>query len=88
MCRGPEHRNHGFGREQARTRELFVRPAGTYSMRAQPAIDHALAHPDLSTVVIGAASLMQLDEALATLETGPLPGSALAEVERCYGGRP
>jgi aryl-alcohol dehydrogenase-like predicted oxidoreductase len=51
-------------------------------MRAQPAIDHALANPDLSTAVIGAASLMQLDEALATLETGPLPGSALAEVER------
>ena len=74
-----------LGREQARARRLFARLGTRYGTRAQAAIRHALANPDLSTVVVGVASLEQLDEALAAFEAGPLPEPALAEIEACYG---
>jgi len=55
-----------------------------YGTRAQAAIRHALANPDLSTVVVGVTGLEQLDEALAAVQAGPpLPGAALDEVEGC-----
>jgi D-threo-aldose 1-dehydrogenase len=71
-------------RERARARELFARLGGRYGTRAQAAVRHALANPDLSTVVVGVASLEQLDEALAAFEAGPLPEGAVAEIEACY----
>ena len=74
-----------LGREQARARRLFGRLGAHHGTRAQTAIRHALANPELSTVVVGVASLEQLDEALASFEAGPLPEPALAEIEACYG---
>ena len=74
-----------LGREQARARRLFGRLGTRHGTRAQTAIRHALANPDLATVVVGVASLEQLDEALAAFGAGPLPGPALDEVEACYG---
>ena len=71
-------------REGARTRRIFGRLGGAHGTRAQAAIRHALANRDLSTLVVGVATLGQLDEALATFEAGPLPGAAVAEVEACY----
>ena len=73
-----------LGREQARARRLFGRLGERHGTRAQTAIRHALANPDLSTVVVGVASLGQLEEALAAFEAEPLPDAALAEVEACY----
>src|SRR3954451_11145350 len=73
-----------LGREQARARRLFAKLGTRHGTRAQTAIRHALANPDLSTVVVGVASLDQLDEALTDFEEGPLPGAALAEVEALY----
>ena len=74
-----------LGREVARVRRIFGRLGGAHGTRAQAAIRHALANRDLSTLVVGVASLEQLDEALAAFEAGPLPGAATAEVEACYG---
>jgi L-galactose dehydrogenase/L-glyceraldehyde 3-phosphate reductase len=75
-----------LAREQARARAVFARLGGAHGTRAQTAIRHALANPDLSTVVVGVATLDQLDEALAALAMGPLPGEALAALEECYAG--
>ncbi len=77
-----------LGREQARARRLFGRLGERHGTRAQTAIRHALANPDLSSVVVGVASLAQLEEALAAFEAGPLPEVALAEVKACYGEGP
>jgi aryl-alcohol dehydrogenase-like predicted oxidoreductase len=74
-----------LGREQARARRLFERLGTRHGTRAQTAIRHALASPVLSTVVVGVASLAQLDEALAAFDAGPLPEATLAEVEARYG---
>ena len=73
-----------LGREEARARRIFGRLDGAHGTRAQTAVRHALANPDLSTVVVGVASLGQLDEALVAFEAGPLPAAAMAEVEACY----
>jgi aryl-alcohol dehydrogenase-like predicted oxidoreductase len=45
------------------------------------AIRYALANPDLSTIVVGLATLAQLDEALEAFAAGPLPQEALDEIE-------
>jgi hypothetical protein len=46
-----------LGREVARARRIFDRLGGRYGTRAQAAIRHALANRDLSTVVVGVATL-------------------------------
>lgn len=73
-----------LGRERARARKVLGRLGPGHGTRAQAAIRHALANADLSTLVVGVASLGQLDEALAAFEAGPLPAAALAEVEAAY----
>ena len=69
-------------RERARARRLFARLGDGYGTEAQTAIRYALANPDLSTIVVGVATLEQLDEALAGIAAGPLPEAALAELAR------
>jgi aryl-alcohol dehydrogenase-like predicted oxidoreductase len=64
-------------REAARAQQLFTRLGDAHGTRAQTAIRFALANADLSTVVVGVASLDQLSEALGGFEKGPLPKSAL-----------
>jgi len=61
-----------------------VGSVGSTAGAEETGIRHALATPDLSTVVVGVASLGQLEEALAAFEAEPLPDAALAEVEACY----
>jgi D-threo-aldose 1-dehydrogenase len=71
--------------EAARARAIFDRLGTDHGTRAQAAIRFALANPDLSTVVVGLATLDQLDEALAAFEAGPLPDAALARIDAGYG---
>ena len=71
--------------EEARARRIFGHLGARYGNRAQTAIRYALANPDLSTVVVGLATLEHLEEALAAFEAGPLPETTLAEIEDCYG---
>lgn len=66
--------------ETALACELFARLGESHGSRAQTAIRFALADPDISTVVVGVATLDQLDEALAAFAAGPLPAPALRQL--------
>jgi len=59
----------------------LVTPFGT---RAQTGIRFALAHPDISSVVVGIANLDQLDEMLAAGRLGGLPPTALRTLDGLY----
>jgi D-threo-aldose 1-dehydrogenase len=72
-------------REQERARRISGRLGRGYGTRAQAAVRYALANGDIATIVVGLATLDQLDEALAAFEAGPLPEDAVAEIEACYG---
>jgi len=52
-----------------------------YGTPAQTALRFALANADLSSRIIGIAALADLDEALAAVAQGPLPGAALTRLE-------
>ncbi|HET6466753.1 MAG TPA: aldo/keto reductase [Geminicoccaceae bacterium] len=73
-----------IGSEEIAARRIFARLGDAHGTRAQTAIRHALANPDLSTVVVGLATLDHLDEALAAFAAGPLPDAAMAELEAVY----
>jgi len=66
--------------EAARAEKLFARLGDRYGTRAQTAIRFAMAEDALSTIVVVAASLDHLHEALAAFEAGPLTRAALDEI--------
>jgi L-galactose dehydrogenase/L-glyceraldehyde 3-phosphate reductase len=70
--------------EQAKAQRLAARLGDAHGTRAQAAIRYALANPDLSTIVVGLATLDQLEEALPAFAMGPLPEAALATVAACH----
>ena len=76
----------GVAREEIRSRHLFGILGDRHGTRAQTSIRYALAEQRISTVVVGLASLEQLDEALAAFDAGPLPPSVLAQIEVCHQG--
>jgi len=55
-----------------------------YGTRAQTALRFALGNRDLSTRVIGISTLDDLNDALAAVEQGPLPGGATAKLEALW----
>jgi len=67
-----------------RARRAFVELGDAWGTRAQTAIRFALAHPDISCVLVGIAKLAHLEEALAAAEMGPLPPEALEKLEPLY----
>ncbi len=73
-------------RDAQRAAAAFDRIGDRYGTRAQTAIRFALAHGDISGVVIGIGELGQIDEALAAVDLGPLPPEALEEIDRSYAG--
>lgn len=77
-------RDTDLDREQARARQLFERIGDAYGSRAQTAIRYALTNEALSTLVVGVATLEQLDEALAAIEAGPLPDELLAGIAAAH----
>ncbi|HMR32729.1 MAG TPA: aldo/keto reductase [Geminicoccaceae bacterium] len=70
--------------EYERARKVLRRLGDAFGSPAQTAIRYALANPDLSTIVVGLASLAQLDEALEAFAAGPLPPDALDEIEAVF----
>jgi D-threo-aldose 1-dehydrogenase len=55
-----------------------------YGTPAQTALRFVLGNRDLSTRVIGISELAFLDEALAAVPMGPLPGEAIEKLERLW----
>ena len=55
-----------------------------HGTRAQIAVRHALANPDIGTVVVGMAEIDHLEQALGAVELGPLPAEAIAALEAVY----
>ena len=70
--------------EERKGRAVFEALGTAHGTRAQTAIRFALANPDIACVIVGLAELSHLDEALAAAEMGPLPGEAIARLERLY----
>jgi L-galactose dehydrogenase/L-glyceraldehyde 3-phosphate reductase len=76
--------NSGLDIEQRRARAVFATLGNQYGTRAQTAVRFALAHPDLSCVVIGLAELAHLEEAVAAQAMGPLPRAAIERLDAAY----
>jgi D-threo-aldose 1-dehydrogenase len=74
-------RSTDLASEEATAQRIFDRLGTAYGTRAQTAIRYALANGDLSTIVLGLATLDHLDEALAAFAAGPLPEAAVAEAD-------
>jgi aryl-alcohol dehydrogenase-like predicted oxidoreductase len=55
-----------------------------YGGPAQLALRFALGNHDFSTRIIGIGNMRDLDEAAAAVEAGPLPGEAIAKLERLW----
>jgi aryl-alcohol dehydrogenase-like predicted oxidoreductase len=78
-------RDTDLDREATRARKVFSRLGEEHGTRAQTAIRYAMASSHLATLVVGVATLEQLDEALAAIEAGELPEAALAAVDETHG---
>jgi L-galactose dehydrogenase/L-glyceraldehyde 3-phosphate reductase len=70
--------------DEKRVAAVFAKLGDGYGTRAQTAIRYALAHPNVSGVLVGFAELDYIDEALAAVAMGPLPEQALAELDALY----
>jgi D-threo-aldose 1-dehydrogenase len=55
-----------------------------YGTRAQAALRFVLANHDFACAVVGLAEPAHLEEALAAVQMGPLPQSALTALDRVY----
>jgi aryl-alcohol dehydrogenase-like predicted oxidoreductase len=51
---------------------------------AEAAIRFVLSNPDISTALVGLASLEQLEQALASAAKGPLPTEAYEKLQRTW----
>jgi len=74
--------------EEARAKAAWDALGAKHGTGAQTALRFGLACPLLSTIVVGIGEARHLDEALAAAEMGPLPGSALADLERLWSSHP
>lgn len=73
-----------LGEEEARARQLAPVLEAGGGTRARAAVRYALANDALSTIVVGTASLEQLDEALAAFAAGPLEPAAVERIEAVH----
>ncbi|MEK7947613.1 aldo/keto reductase [Pigmentiphaga sp. YJ18] len=67
-----------------RARSLRFLAADTGGTLAQAAFRFVLSHPGVSTALGGFSAMEQLEEIAAASDAGPLPGSALAALERVW----
>ena len=70
--------------EERMAETLFERIGDSYGSRAQTALRFALFNPNVSTAIIGLAQPQHLEDAVKGAEMGPLPQSALEELETLY----
>jgi len=74
--------------EEARAMAVWDILGSRHGTGAQTALRFGLACPLLSTLVVGIGETWHLDEALAAATTGPLPGAAIADLERLWRTHP
>jgi L-galactose dehydrogenase/L-glyceraldehyde 3-phosphate reductase len=74
--------------EEARAAAAWGVLGSQYGTRAQAALRFGLACPLLSTIVVGIGETWHLDEALAAAAMGPLPASAIADLETLWRTHP
>jgi aryl-alcohol dehydrogenase-like predicted oxidoreductase len=74
--------------EGARARAVLDVLGSAHGTGAQTALRFGLACPLLSTIVVGIGETWHLDEALAAAEMGPLPDTAVAELEPLWRSHP
>ena len=70
--------------EERRARAAFASLGDEYGTRAGTAVRFAVSNPDVSCAIVGLATLDHLDEALAGVESGPLPREAIARLDDVY----
>ena len=70
--------------EERRTRAVFAALGERYGTRAQSAVRFAIANPDVCGAIVGLATLEHLDEALAGVDSGPLPEDAMTALAGVY----
>jgi aryl-alcohol dehydrogenase-like predicted oxidoreductase len=68
-------------RDFARSRSLPLPGRGPYRTLSQVALRFCLDHPDIATVVPGAKSVAELEEAVACVDLPPLAAGYLAELQ-------
>ncbi len=76
--------------ERARRFEPLIREGHADSL-IEASIRYPLAHPGVSTVLVGYSTLEQLDYAARSIDKGPLSAAALArigEIQRSFAGEP
>ena len=66
---------------QARAKAALAVLGTQYGTPAQAALRFGLACPLLSTIVVGIGETWHLDQALGAAEMGPLPASAIQDLE-------
>lgn len=71
-------------KDEQRTRAVFAALRDTHGTRAQTAVRFALTNADISSAIVGLATLDHLAEAMAGADAGPLPAEAQAALERVY----
>jgi aryl-alcohol dehydrogenase-like predicted oxidoreductase len=74
--------------EEARAMAVWEVLRSRHGTGAQTALRFGLACPLLSTIVVGIGETWHLDEALAAATMGPLPGAAIADLERLWRSHP
>jgi aryl-alcohol dehydrogenase-like predicted oxidoreductase len=67
--------------EEARAKAALAVLGTQYGTPAQAALRFGLACPLLSTIVVGIGETWHLDQALGAAEMGPLPASAIQDLE-------
>jgi aryl-alcohol dehydrogenase-like predicted oxidoreductase len=83
-------RDYGIDVERARRLEPLVREGFADSL-VEAAIRYVIAHPAVSTTLVGYSTLDQLECAAAAANKGPLPPAALdrlAQLQRSFVGEP
>ena len=70
--------------EEQRAQAVFELLSDRYGTRAQTAIRFGLANQDISCIIFGLETLNHLEEALAGGAMGPLPETALAQLQELY----
>jgi L-galactose dehydrogenase/L-glyceraldehyde 3-phosphate reductase len=75
-------------KEEARATAVWDVLGTRHGTGAQTALRFGVACPLLSTIVVGIGETWHLDEALAAATMGPLPGAAIADLERLWRTHP
>jgi L-galactose dehydrogenase/L-glyceraldehyde 3-phosphate reductase len=70
--------------EERKAKAVFQAIGSEHGTRAQVALRFVLSNPVVSCAVLGTQELHHIDEALAAVAMGPLPGDVLATLEALY----